>query len=169
MTQSGTAVGTLTYMSPEQIKGQTVDRRSDIFALGIILYELLSGKMPFDGDNMSTIVYKIVNEQPQRITEINQDIPVGYDLVVQKALAKNPDERYQNCRQLTVALESAGKATEQISPAKNEDPRLRKAQAKDGLIARPGLWPAPGLSRGASFSSRSGRPSKPDSKSAALK
>jgi serine/threonine-protein kinase len=109
MTQSGTTVGTLSYMSPEQIKGQTIDRRSDIFALGIILYELLSGKMPFHGDNISTLVYKIVNEQPQRITEINKDIPVGYDLVVQKTLAKNPEDRYQNCRQLIAALESAGK------------------------------------------------------------
>jgi len=109
MTQSGTAVGTLSYMSPEQIKGQTIDRRADIFALGIILYELLSGKMPFHGDNISTLVYKIVNEQPQRITEINKDIPVGYDLVVQKTLAKNPEGRYQNCRQLIAALESAGK------------------------------------------------------------
>jgi serine/threonine protein kinase len=109
MTQSGTAIGTLSYMSPEQIKGQTIDRRADIFALGIILYELLSGKMPFHGDNISTLVYKIVNEQPQRITEINKDIPVGYDLVVQKTLAKNPEGRYQNCRQLIAALESAGK------------------------------------------------------------
>ena len=98
MTQSGTTVGTLSYMSPEQIKGQAIDGRSDIFALGIILYQLLTGKMPFLGDNISTIVYKIVNEQPQRMTEINQDLPPGYDLVVQKVLAKNPSDRFQTCR-----------------------------------------------------------------------
>ena len=108
LTRTGTAVGTLGYMSPEQIKGQNIDHRSDIFALGIILYELLTGKTPFPGENISTIVYKIVHEQPPRITEINRHIPAGYDFVVQKALAKNPEDRYQNCRQLVAGLESAG-------------------------------------------------------------
>ncbi|MCX6563512.1 MAG: serine/threonine-protein kinase [Candidatus Aminicenantes bacterium] len=141
MTQSGTAVGTLSYMSPEQIKGHTVDRRSDIFALGIILYELLSGKMPFDGDNISTIVYKIVNEQPRRITEINKDIPAGYDLVIQKTLAKNPEDRYQTCRQLIGGLESAGKILEQTLAFSVE----KKARAAGGAKRKTGLIAALGL------------------------
>ena len=112
LTRTGTTVGTLGYMSPEQVKGQNIDHRSDIFALGIILYELLTGKTPFPGDNISTIVYKIVHEQPPRITEINKDIPAGYGFVVEKTLAKNPEDRYQNCRQLIAGLESAGQILE---------------------------------------------------------
>jgi serine/threonine protein kinase len=112
LTQSGTTVGTLSYMSPEQVKGQTVDSRSDIFALGVILYELLAGKKPFAGDNLSTIVYKIVNEEPERITDVNKDLPRGYEIVIRKALAKNPEDRYQNCREIISDLENAIHVTE---------------------------------------------------------
>jgi len=172
MTQSGTAVGTLTYMSPEQIKGQTIDRRADIFALGIILYELLSGKMPFEGDNISTIVYKIVNEQPVRVTEINKDLPPGYDFVVQKTLAKNPDDRYQTCRQLIDGLDNAGKILEQTLTFVVERPAAAagKPKRKTGLIAALALAGA-GLVVGGIvlFSPKSSPPAKPDAKSAALK
>ncbi|MDH4272515.1 MAG: serine/threonine protein kinase [Candidatus Aminicenantes bacterium] len=112
MTQAGTTVGTLSYMSPEQVKGQTVDKRSDIFALGVILYELLTGKKPFGGDNMSTIVYRIVHEEPERITEINKDLPPAYESVVRRALAKNPEDRYQSCRELIADLEDPGRMAE---------------------------------------------------------
>jgi serine/threonine protein kinase len=105
MTQAGTTVGTLSYMSPEQVKGETIDHRSDIFALGVILYELLTGKRPFAGDNLSTIVYKIVHEAPQRMGEIKKDLPRGYEAVIQKALAKNREDRYQSCREMIADLE----------------------------------------------------------------
>jgi len=172
MTQSGTAVGTLSYMSPEQIKGQTIDRRADIFALGIILYELLSGKMPFHGDNISTLVYKIVNEQPQRITEINKDIPVGYDLVVQKTLAKNPEDRYQNCRQLIAALESAGKILEETLAYE-----VRKESAAAAGVKRKTKLIAPLALAGVLvvvgafvfFSPKSGKTGGPNQKAAAIK
>ncbi|MGB7295792.1 MAG: serine/threonine-protein kinase [Candidatus Aminicenantales bacterium] len=112
LTQTGTTVGTLSYMSPEQVKGQTVDKRSDIFALGVILYELLTGKKPFGGDNMSTIVYRIVHEEPERITDINKDLPPAYESVIRKALAKNPDDRYQTCGELIADLENPGRMAE---------------------------------------------------------
>ncbi len=112
LTQAGTTVGTLSYMSPEQVKGQMVDKRSDIFALGVILYELLTGKKPFGGDNMSTIVYRIVNEEPQRITDIKKDLHGGYESVVRKALAKNPEDRYQSCREMIADLENPGRMAE---------------------------------------------------------
>jgi serine/threonine protein kinase len=172
MTQSGTAVGTLSYMSPEQIKGQTIDRRADIFALGIILYELLSGKMPFHGDNISTLVYKIVNEQPQRITEINKDIPVGYDLVVQKTLAKNPEGRYQNCRQLIAALESAGKILEQTLAyeVKKESAPAAGAKRKTKLIAAAALAGVLVVAGAfVLFSPKSGKTAGPNQKAAAIK
>jgi serine/threonine protein kinase len=112
LTQAGTTVGTLSYMSPEQVKGQTVDKRSDIFALGVILYELLAGKKPFGGDNMSTVVYRIVHEEPERLTDINKDLPPAYESVVRKALAKNPDDRYQSGRELIADLEDPGRIAE---------------------------------------------------------
>ncbi len=104
MTGPGKTIGTLSYMSPEQVLGNPVDHRADLFALGVILYELLTGKKPFAGDNLSTIVYKIVNEEPPQVTEINHSLPLGYEGVVKKALAKNPGERYQSGRELVDAL-----------------------------------------------------------------
>lgn len=113
LTQAGTTVGTLSYMSPEQVKGETVDSRSDIFALGVILYELLTGKKPFAGDNLSTIVYKIVHEAPQRISDINKDLPPGYDSVIQRALAKNREDRYETCQEMMIDLENPSRLAEQ--------------------------------------------------------
>ena len=112
MTGPGTTIGTLSYMSPEQIMGKTADGRADFFALGVILYELLAGRKPFVGDNLSTIVYKIVHEEPQRITDIKQGLLPGYEDVIRRALAKNPDDRYQSGREMIADLEDPGKIAE---------------------------------------------------------
>lgn len=112
MTGPGRTIGTFSYMSPEQVTGGMVDHRADIFALGVILYELLTGNKPFAGDNLSTIVYKIVNEEPPRVTEINHDLPAGYEDVIKMALAKNPEERYQSGRAMIAALEDPDKLAE---------------------------------------------------------
>jgi serine/threonine-protein kinase len=112
MTGPGTTIGTLSYMSPEQIMGKTADGRADFFALGVILYELLAGRRPFVGNNLSTIVYKIVHEEPQRVTDINQNLPPGYEDVIRRALAKNPDDRYQNGCEMIADLEDPGKIAE---------------------------------------------------------
>jgi tetratricopeptide (TPR) repeat protein len=85
--------------------GKTADGRADFFALGVILYELLSGRKPFAGDNLSTIVYKIVHEEPQLITEVKQDLPRGYEAVIRRALAKKPEDRYQTGREMVRDLE----------------------------------------------------------------
>ena len=131
LTQAGTTVGTLSYMSPEQVKGQMVDKRSDIFALGVILYELLTGKKPFGGDNMSTIVYRIVNEEPQRVTDIKKELHGGYECVVRKALAKNPEARYQSCREMIADLENPSRLAEatrayEFSRETGREPRKSK-------------------------------------------
>ena len=112
VTGPGTTIGTLSYMSPEQIMGKTADGRADFFALGVILYELLAGRKPFIGENLSTIVYKIVHEEPQRVTDINQSLPPGYEDVIRRALAKNPDDRYQSGREMIADLEDPGKIAE---------------------------------------------------------
>lgn len=105
MTSPGTAVGTLSYMSPEQVMGKTVDGRADFFALGVILYELLTGKKPFAGDNLSTIVYKIVHDEPPPLRDAERKLPPGYDKAIRRALAKAPEDRYQSGREMIADLE----------------------------------------------------------------
>ena len=104
MTQAGQILGTPNYMSPEQVKGRQVDGRSDIFSLGVILYELVTGEKPFGGQNITTVIYKIINENPIAPRELDGTIHSGLNYVIGKALAKNPDERYQTCRELAEDL-----------------------------------------------------------------
>jgi predicted Ser/Thr protein kinase len=106
MTQAGQILGTPNYMSPEQVKGRGVDGRSDIFALGVILYELVTGEKPFGGQNITTVIYKIINENPIPPRELDATIHPGLSYVISKALAKNPDERYQSCRDLAEDLKN---------------------------------------------------------------
>jgi len=96
-TQTGALLGTPAYMSPEQALGKTLDGRSDIFSLGIILYEMLVGERPFIGSNSTTIIYKIVHEQPVPPCSLNVTLHQGIDYIVQRMLAKDPDQRYQSC------------------------------------------------------------------------
>ena len=100
MTAEGQVLGTPNYMSPEQIQGKQLDGRSDIFSLGVILYELLTGEKPFSGRNLTTITYKIVRIDPIPPRELDATIHPGLSFVITKALAKHPQGRYQNCRAL---------------------------------------------------------------------
>ena len=106
MTQAGQVLGTPNYMSPEQVKGRQIDGRSDIFSLGIILYDLVTGEMPFGGENITTIIYKIINENPIPPRELDATIHPGLSYVICKALAKSPEERYQTCRELADDLKN---------------------------------------------------------------
>ena len=94
-TMTGLILGSPRYMSPEQVIGRTLDHRTDIFSLGVVLYESLTGTPPFDGDNVNAIMYATVNAQPPAPSSTNTTIPAMLDLVVAKALAKTVDERYQ--------------------------------------------------------------------------
>ncbi len=106
MTQAGQIIGTPNYMSPEHVRGRAVDGRSDIFSLGVILYELVTGEKPFSGQNITTVIYKIVNENPIPPRELDATIHPGLSCVITKALAKNPDERHQTCRELAGDLKN---------------------------------------------------------------
>ncbi|MHB1145734.1 MAG: serine/threonine-protein kinase [Thiobacillus sp.] len=94
-TQLGTVLGSPKYMAPEQVTGQPTDGRTDIFALGVVLYEMLTGTTPFNGDNLSAIMYKILHEEPAPPSTINPRVPPGFDRIISRALSKRPEDRYQ--------------------------------------------------------------------------
>jgi serine/threonine protein kinase len=98
--QQTSTVGTPGYMSPEQIKGKAMDGRTDIFSLGVMLYEMTTGKKPFSGQDIATILYHILNEEPVPPHQVNPSIPLGVSSTILKALAKSPHLRYENCREL---------------------------------------------------------------------
>jgi serine/threonine protein kinase/predicted negative regulator of RcsB-dependent stress response len=106
LTSTGQFLGTPNYMAPEQIKGAPVDGRTDIFSLGICLYECLTRRKPFGGDSLTSISYKIVHEPFPPLHEINPQIPDGYNEVVSFCLAKDPAKRYQRAKDLATALRS---------------------------------------------------------------
>ena len=103
-TQSGQIVGTPSYMSPEQVKGRPVDGRADVFALAVILYELLTGERPFPGKNVTTVIYKIVHEEPLAPIQLDSSIHPGLNAVILRGLAKDPAERYGSCGDFLNAL-----------------------------------------------------------------
>jgi serine/threonine protein kinase len=112
LTQMGTTLGTFSYMSPEQSRGEDVDRRTDIWSLGVVLYEMLTGQLPFKGDYEQAVVYSIVNEEPEPVTSLRSGIPMELERIVNKALAKNPDERYQHIDDLLADLRTERKNLE---------------------------------------------------------
>jgi eukaryotic-like serine/threonine-protein kinase len=105
MTETGSIVGTAQYLSPEQARGGEVDPRSDLYSLGVVLYELLTGKTPFDGETPVEIAMKHLSTTPKPPSKLRSDIPPALDMVVLRALAKNPDDRYQSADEMEADLE----------------------------------------------------------------
>jgi tetratricopeptide (TPR) repeat protein len=105
-TQQGTAVGTVAYMSPEQIRGQPVDARTDLFSLGVVLYEMLSGKRPFQRDTPAEIMTAILREEPPDLSETNRSVPPALENVVRHCLEKEPESRFQSARDVAFDLEA---------------------------------------------------------------
>jgi serine/threonine-protein kinase len=105
MTEAGSIVGTAQYLSPEQARGGEVDPRSDLYSLGVVLYELLTGKTPFDGETPVEIAMKHLSTTPKPPSKLRPDVPRELDMVVMRALAKNPDDRYQSADEMEADLE----------------------------------------------------------------
>lgn len=103
----GSIVGTLKYMSPEQLQGRPIDARADLFAAGVVLYQLLTGKRPFDGDTDFAVIQKIVAHNPEAATSYNPKLPPAIDAVVARALAKARDQRFATAQEFAAALQAA--------------------------------------------------------------
>jgi diguanylate cyclase (GGDEF)-like protein len=105
-TRTGMIIGSPLYMSPEQIQSAGTDSRSDIFSLGIVLYQMLTGTRPFEGDDPHSVMYKIVHENPTPVSTLNPDVPHTVEIIVVKCLAKKPKDRYQDAGELVKDLQA---------------------------------------------------------------
>src|SRR5260221_948788 len=128
-TQAGTMVGTPAYMSPEQITGGNIDKRSDVFSAGVILYQFLTGEKPFTGSGAWTIAKKIMQEEPPLHSSLNNAITPLVHTVVNKALAKNPNQRFQSALDLPVALKHALEG----KPEQDDDKTVAGGMAETAL------------------------------------
>jgi len=125
LTQVGTVLGTPTYMSPEQFKGLVADRRSDIYSAGLILYQFLAGERPFTGSNMTIIMNKVLNEAPTPLGKLNSDLPSVMQKVVEKAIAKQPEDRFQTAAEFMRALKAAAESSACPVQASSYDATLK--------------------------------------------
>jgi eukaryotic-like serine/threonine-protein kinase len=113
-TKTGVILGTPNYMSPEQIMGQKIDQRSDIFSLGVLFYQLLSGELPFHGDNLSSLLYQITQVKPAPIRNHDPRIPRACEQIIEKALTKNPEDRFKNAGEMRRLLSLVASKLDQM-------------------------------------------------------
>ena len=104
LTEQGTVLGTIPYMAPEQVEGRDADARTDIFALGVMLYEMSAGRQPFEGRSRASLMAAILTKEPQPLWSLRGGVPASLDRIVQKCLAKDPNDRWQSAADLAAAL-----------------------------------------------------------------
>ena len=155
LTAEGTVLGTLHYMSPEQIEGQEADARSDIFAFGLVLYELITGRRAFEGKTRTSLVASILKDQPRPLCELQPLSPPALERVVQTCLEKDPDKRWQSAREVKHALEWLSSETPKPSaPAPARRKWLWPAVARRRDRRRSGPGPLGSLAKAGSRASR---------------
>jgi serine/threonine protein kinase/tetratricopeptide (TPR) repeat protein len=126
LTKEGTTLGTIAYMSPEQGQGEPADHRSDIWSLGVVLYEMLSGKQPFRGEFEQAVVYSIINNEPEPLKALRTGVPIALERIVTRCLAKDPAERYQTAKDLAADLNRSLR----VDTTQAWRVRVEKAQAR---------------------------------------
>ncbi len=160
LTQSGVITGTPHYMAPEQARGEAVDHRADLFALGCTLYAMAAGHPPFRADTPLAVLRRITDDAPRPVREINPDVPAWFDAIVRKLLAKDPDARFQTAAEVAELLERCLAHVQQplsvgLPSSLAERPPTRRWWVAGGLVAAAlgataalSLWPAPPQSNG---------------------
>src|ERR671917_2500429 len=143
MTETGSIMGTAQYLSPEQAQGHPVDARSDLYSIGVVLYELLTGAVPFDAESPVTIALKQVSEEPVPPRVRNPAVPPALEAVVMRALRKDPAERYQDADQFITALENAAAGIVPPEDTVAELEELDRAGWRRIAPLRPGGPPLP--------------------------
>ena len=142
ITKHGTTLGTTAYMSPEQTRGVSVDSKTDIWSMGIIFYEMLTGKYPFKGEFDQAVIYSILNEEPESVTSIRKDVPLKYEQIIMKLLSKDKDKRYQDISDVLTDLNELtnkpqttemGKKTIAVLPFENISPDRDADYFAEGL------------------------------------
>jgi serine/threonine-protein kinase len=136
MTHDGALLGTPNYMSPEQVRGDTLDGRSDLFSLGVVLYEMLTGAKPFGGDSVSSVLYRIVNEPPKEASLRFDRAPTPLAAFLERALAKSPEARFPDAAAFAAGLRRAGEAAG-AAPLRPDAPAVRPATSRAAAGARP--------------------------------
>jgi serine/threonine protein kinase len=129
LTRTGVGIGTPEYMSPEQGQGLELDSRSDVYALGVMLYEMVTGRVPFSADTPLGVVMKHVTAHPPMPSQLNLDVPQPVERVVLKAMAKEPGDRYQTSEEMVKALQAPAHRRHGLSPAYHE---LGRCHPDDG-------------------------------------
>jgi serine/threonine protein kinase/tetratricopeptide (TPR) repeat protein len=133
MTQAGMVLGTVPYMSPEGVQGQLVDHRSDIFSLGILLYEMATGSRPFQGDNPASVISAVLKDQPPLVTEVKADLPNHLGGIIKRCLEKDRDRRYQSTKDVRNELETL-----------HDEIKVAQSTVRQPLPSEQSARPAPG-------------------------
>jgi serine/threonine-protein kinase len=139
LTKTGMTIGTVAYMSPEQARGEEVDHRTDIWSFGVVLYEMLTGQLPFKGEYEQAVVYSILNEEPKPIAESRIGVPMELERIVNKVMAKSPDARYQHMDEILDDLQLLKKEIESVTSKqrliKAKLPQSKRAYFYTGVVS----------------------------------
>ena len=138
LTKEGTTLGTVAYMSPEQARGEEVDHRTDIWSLSVVLYEMLTGQLPFKGEYEQAVIYSILNDEPELMTGLRTGVPMELERIVNKCIEKSIDERYQTAGDLLADL----RHLQRTMSAPTTQYRPEVPSIATGRLGRRGLWVA---------------------------